>query len=82
MSEAPKVKYEQMVEALNARLVGAAGGVKLIDWDYCGEGYGIGVEETYFDAAEITALEWVQDLTPAGYFIEPLNSAVLKMWEL
>ena len=80
MAEAPKAKYEEMVEALNARLQG--GGAKLIDWDYCGEGYGIGLEETYYDAASLSAEEWVLDLAPAGYFVEPMNNVVLKMWEL
>lgn len=80
MAEAPRAKYEEVVGIINAQVRG--GGAKLIDWTYCDEGFGIGVEDTYHDAIEISGMPVVVDNVPAGYFIEPLNSAVLKMWEL
>lgn len=51
----------------------------LIDWTDVDDGYAINVEETGLDAQDVAASATVHGALPRGTFLEPINSASLRL---
>lgn len=77
MPYAPKHQVQRAITVINEVLPGAQ--ASLIDWTADDDGYAILTEDGDYDAIEISYNSTVRGALPRGTYLEPINSASLRL---
>lgn len=75
-TRATKAQTEKVIRKINR--VYETDLARLIDWTAYGDGYAIAVDAV--DAIEVSLHGGIQAALPAGGFMEPINSASLRVY--
>lgn len=79
MGHTPKRLVTQAIKIINE--VYGEELAKLIDWSADGDGYAINVEDLLgeYDAIDLSNNNTINEALPEGTFLEPINSASLRL---